>query len=169
MSGFSASLNIWKKFGFQAPMADSSLFIFFNGTTIIYLLIYVDDILVTGEPLDDGTNFRSVVGVFQYLLFTQPDIAFTVNQVCQYMRSPSTTHWAAVKRILHYLKATHDRGIVYKPSSLSLTTFADADYAGDPDDRRSTGGHCIFLGDNLISWISKKQRGVSRSSIEAEY
>ncbi|KAM2703827.1 hypothetical protein EV2_005377 [Malus domestica] len=233
--------------GFQASLSDSSLFTYFNGSTVIYLLIYVDDILVTGnnpshisqliqqlgqkfsmkdlgplhyflgmeiqrtptamyltqskyildllkktnmcdakplttpattgrklslyegEPLSDGTLFRSIVGALQYLLFTRPDIAFAVNQVCQYMHSPTTTHWAAVKRILRYLKATPDHGIVYKPSSLTLTAFADVDYAGDPDDRRSTGGYCIFLGDNLVSWSSKKQRGVSRSSIEAEY
>ncbi|XP_068314888.1 uncharacterized mitochondrial protein AtMg00810-like [Pyrus communis] len=107
--------------------------------------------LYEGEPFPDGTRFRSVVSALQYLLFTCPDIAFAVNQVCQYMHSPTTSHWAAVKRILRYLKGTHDHALVYTPSSLELTAFADADYAGDPDDRRSTGGYCIFLGDNLIS------------------
>ncbi|XP_070660527.1 uncharacterized mitochondrial protein AtMg00810-like [Malus domestica] len=125
--------------------------------------------LYDGEPLSDGTTFRSIVGALQYLLFTRPDIAYAVNQVCQFMHSPTTAHWAAVKRILQYLKGIHDHALIYKPSNLHLTAFADADYAGDPDDRRSTGGHCIFVGDNLISWSSKKQRGVSRSSTEAEY
>ncbi|XP_068307543.1 uncharacterized mitochondrial protein AtMg00810-like [Pyrus communis] len=91
--------------------------------------------LYEGEPLSDGTTFRSVVGALQYLLFTRPDIAFVVNQVCQYMHSPTTNHWAAVKRILRYLKGIHDHALVYTPSSLALTAFADTDYAGDPDDR----------------------------------
>ncbi|XP_070667350.1 uncharacterized mitochondrial protein AtMg00810-like [Malus domestica] len=108
------------------------------------------------EPLSDGTNFRSIIGALQYLLFTRPDIAFAVNQVCQYMHSPTTAHWDAVKRVLQYLKAIHDQGIVYKPSPLTLTAFTDEDYAGDPDDRRSSSGYGIFLGDNLVSWSSKK-------------
>ncbi|TQD73690.1 hypothetical protein C1H46_040776 [Malus baccata] len=122
-----------------------------------------------GEPVFDATEFRSVVGALQYLLFTYPDIAFSVNQVCQFMHSPTTVHWATVKCILRYLKGTHDHGMLYRPSSLSITAYADADYAGDPNDRRSIKGYCIFLCSNLISWCSKKQRGVSCSSTEAEY
>ncbi|XP_048436024.1 uncharacterized mitochondrial protein AtMg00810-like [Pyrus x bretschneideri] len=125
--------------------------------------------LYDGEPFSDVTEFRSVVGVLQYLTFTRPDIAFAVNQVCQYMHRPTTTHWIAVKHILRYLKTTPDHGLVYKPSSFNLVAYADADYAGDPDDRKSTGGYCIFLGNNLISWSSNKQRGVSRSSTESDY
>ncbi|KAI5333365.1 hypothetical protein L3X38_023496 [Prunus dulcis] len=52
------------------------------------------------------------------------------------------------------------------PSSQS---YSDADYVGDLDDRHSTGGYCVYLGTNLIYWISKKQLGVSRSSTESEY
>ncbi|KAM1791281.1 hypothetical protein ACFX12_035264 [Malus domestica] len=125
--------------------------------------------LYDGEPLQDITEFMSVVGALQYLTFTRPDIAFSVNQVCQFMHQPTTTHWIAVKRILRYLKSTPDHGLVYKPGPLTLTAFADSDYAGDPDDCKSTGGFCIFLGPNLVSWSSKKQKGVSRSSTESEY
>lgn len=103
--------------------------------------------LYKGEPLPDGTTFRSVVGALQYLLFTRPNIAFAVNQVYQYMHSPTTSHWAAVKRILRYLKGTHDHALVYTPNSLALTAFANVDYEGDPDDRQSTGGYCIFFGE----------------------
>lgn len=125
--------------------------------------------LFEGEHLSDETSFYNFVGALQYLLFTRPNIGYVINQVCQFMHSPTTGHWATVKCILRYLKGTHDHGLIYKPSSLTLTTFVDVDYAGDPDDRRSTGGHCIFLGDNLIYWSSKKQCGVSRSNTEAEY
>lgn len=106
-----------------------------------------------GEPLWDGTSFQSVVDTLQYLMFTCLDIAFAVNQVYQYMHFPTTIHWATVKRILRYLKGTHDHSLVYKPSSLALTSFVDA---GDLDNYHSTGGYYIFLGANLISWSSKK-------------
>lgn len=106
--------------------------------------------LYEGEPLLDGTNFRSVVGVLQYLIFTRPDIAFAVNQVCEYMHYPITVPWVAVKQILHYLKGFHDHSLIYKPSSSALTAFVDADYVGDPDDQCFTGGYCIFLCENLI-------------------
>ncbi|KAM1855940.1 hypothetical protein ACFX14_006232 [Malus domestica] len=107
--------------------------------------------LYDGEPLPDITEFRSVVGALQYLTFTRPNVAFSVNQVSQFMHKPTTTHWIAAKRILRYLKSIADHGLMYKPGPLTLTAFADSDYAGDPDDRKSTGGYCIFLGPNLVS------------------
>jgi histone deacetylase 1/2 len=119
---------------------------------------------------DDATRYRSIVGALQYLTFTRPDLAFAVNKVCQYLHSPTTTHWIAVKRILRYVKGTSDVGLrIIKSSSLLVSGFSDADWAGDIDDRRSTGGFAIFCGPNLISWSARKQPTVSRSSTEAEY
>jgi histone deacetylase 1/2 len=125
--------------------------------------------LYDGDPLSDPTEFRSVVGALQYLTLTRPDICFAVNQVCQFLHQPTTHHWTAVKRILRYLKDTPDHGLFYQPGSLLLEAYSDADYAGCPDDRHSTGGYCVYLGHNPISWSAKKQRTVSRSSTEAEY
>uniref|UniRef100_A0A2N9EQM2 Uncharacterized protein n=1 Tax=Fagus sylvatica TaxID=28930 RepID=A0A2N9EQM2_FAGSY len=125
--------------------------------------------LYDGDPLSDPTEFRSVVGALQYLTLTRPDICFAVNQVCQFLHQPTTNHWTAVKRILRYLKDTPDHGLFYQPGSLMLEAYSDADYAGCPDDRHSTGGYCVYLGHNPISWSAKKQRTVSRSSTEAEY
>jgi hypothetical protein len=71
---------------------------------------------------------------------------------------------------LRYLKHTSSLGLlIQRSSSLLLSGFADADWAGCPDDRRSTGGHAVFLGGNLVAWNSRKQPTVSRSSTEAEY
>jgi hypothetical protein len=95
---------------------------------------------------------------------------FVVNKVSQFMHNLTVLHWAAVKRILCYLKGSLDHGLTIKSSSdVTLHVFSDSDWAGCPDDRRSTKGYLIFLGPNLISWCSKKQPTVSRSSTEAEY
>ncbi|WOH07734.1 hypothetical protein DCAR_0727167 [Daucus carota subsp. sativus] len=122
-----------------------------------------------GDSLPDPSEYRSVVGALQYLTLTRPDISYAVNQVCQFMHQPTTTHWTAVKRILRYLKHTYDHGLFYRRGPLKIEAYSDADYAGNPDDRHSTGGYCIYLGYNPISWSAKKQRTVSRSSTEAEY
>ncbi|XP_062074863.1 uncharacterized mitochondrial protein AtMg00810-like [Humulus lupulus] len=123
-----------------------------------------------GTPLLDGSEYRSTVGALQYCTLTRPDIAFAVNKLCQFMQSPTDLHWLAVKRLLRYLKGTPHFGLHFSRSSdFSLQCFTDADWASCPDDRRSTSGFCIFLGDNLVSWSSSKQKVVSRSSTEAEY
>ncbi|CAL2258747.1 unnamed protein product [Prunus armeniaca] len=122
-----------------------------------------------GQPYGNPTLYRSIVGALQYLTFTRPDIAFSVHQVCQFMQNPMVSHFTAVKRILRYLKGTMHFGLSYTRGNLNLTAFSDADWAGDPNDRRSTTGLVVFLGSNPVSWSSKKQQTVSRSSTEAEY
>ncbi|KAM1319725.1 hypothetical protein ACFX2H_004687 [Malus domestica] len=131
-------------------------------------------VLDDGTPYNNPALYRSVVGALQYLTFTRPDIAFAVHQVCQFMQRPMESHFSAVKRILRYLKGTLNLGIHYVRGGLEVNSdtiraFSDADWAGDPNDRRSTTGFVVFLGSNPISWSSKKQQTVSRSSTEAEY
>uniref|UniRef100_A0A2N9FEL3 Reverse transcriptase Ty1/copia-type domain-containing protein n=1 Tax=Fagus sylvatica TaxID=28930 RepID=A0A2N9FEL3_FAGSY len=233
--------------GFTASLADASLFVLHHGSTTVYLLLYVDDIIITGnnstaisdiisqlsaafelkdlgplryflglqidykkvglfvhqhkyitdllhkfqmtdckasptpiattppistdnnDALSDPTPFRSLVGALQYATFTRLDIAFAVNRVCQFMHKPSTVHFVAAKRILRYLKGTLHKGVLFQPGPLALTAFTDADWAGDPSDRRSTSRVIVFLGHNLITWLAKKQHTISRSSTEAEY
>jgi hypothetical protein len=107
-----------------------------------------------GTPLgpQDATKYRSIVGALQYLTLTQPDIAFAVNKVCQYLHALIDAHWATLKRILRYLQGCTKLGLKFvKNSSLLVSAFAYADWADCLDDRRSTGGHAVFLGNNLVS------------------
>ena len=86
------------------------------------------------------------------------------------MAARRTIHFTVVLRILHYVKETLGHGLqCFSESSLVLSGYSDVDWAGDPIDRRSTTGYCFYLGYSLISWRSKKQSIVSRSSTESEY
>jgi histone deacetylase 1/2 len=84
---------------------------------------------------DDSTKYRSGVGALQYLTLTHLDISFSVNKVCQFLSALTDVHWTAVKRILRYLKQTQSFGLLLqKLSSMLLSGFANADWAGCPDD-----------------------------------
>ncbi|GJW90919.1 ribonuclease H-like domain-containing protein [Tanacetum coccineum] len=93
-----------------------------------------------------------------------------VQHICLYMHDPREPHFAALKRILRYVRGTVDFGLqLYVSATTSLVGYTDADWAGCPSTRRSTSGYCVFLGDNLLSWSAKRQHTISRSSAEAEY
>ncbi|KFK44388.1 hypothetical protein AALP_AA1G251100, partial [Arabis alpina] len=234
--------------GFVNSVSDTSLFILQQGKSIVYMLIYVDDILVTGNDnnllqhtldalasrfsvkdpedlhyflgiearrssqglhlsqrkyindllartnmllakpvltpmatspklslysgthLSDPTEYRAILGSLQYLSFTRPDLCYAVNKLSQYMHSPTSDHWSALKRLLRYLAGTTDHGIfLQKGTTLTLHAYSDADWAGDKDDYVSTNGYIVYLGSHPLSWSSKKQKGIARSSTEAEY
>jgi hypothetical protein len=123
-----------------------------------------------GDILPDPLLYRQLVGSLNYLTITRPDISFAVQQVSQFMHSPRHLHLAAVRRIIRYLKGTSHRGLFF-PTGIApkLCAYSDADWAGCPDTRRSVTGWCMFLGSSLISWKSKKQARVSKSSTESEY
>ena len=86
------------------------------------------------------------------------------------MHSPSSEHFDAVFRILRYLKGTPGRGLLFENKGhLRVEVFTDADWAGSVTDRRSTSGYYAFVGGNLVTWCSKKQNVVARSSAEAKF
>jgi histone deacetylase 1/2 len=207
----SSALLQW---GFSNSRTDSSMFLHFGASTTLIVLIYVDDILITGSssqhisslitkldsvfalrdlgrlsyflgievsylegcmhlsqtkytsdllhrttmfntkaaktpgaigqnlskfdgaPMEEVTQYCSIVGALQYLTITRPDIAFAVNKACQFMQQPTTAHWLSVKRILRYLKGTLHDGLLLCPSPhLTVEGFTDADWGAQPDDR----------------------------------
>uniref|UniRef100_A0A2N9I718 Integrase catalytic domain-containing protein n=1 Tax=Fagus sylvatica TaxID=28930 RepID=A0A2N9I718_FAGSY len=126
-------------------------------------------LLKSGTALPDPTEYRTIVGSLQYLLITRPDLAFAVNKLSQYMHTPTTDHWSFVKRLLRYLCGTINEGLqIHRKSPLNLHAYSDADWAGDKDDFSSTSAYVIYLGRNPVSWSSKKQKTIARSSTEAE-
>ena len=85
-------------------------------------------VLHDGSPPTNATTNRSVIGALQYLSITCPDISYTVNKLSQFMHCPSKTHWAAVKRLLRYLKHTINHGFLLKRGQpLQLHAYFDAD------------------------------------------
>nr|XP_020172578.1 uncharacterized mitochondrial protein AtMg00810-like [Aegilops tauschii subsp. strangulata] len=123
-----------------------------------------------GPPVDDPTAYRSLASALQYLMITRPELAYAVQQVCLHMHDPRAGHLALLKRVLRYVRGSTDLGLhLHASANLELRAYTDADWAGCPDTRRSTSGYCIYLGDALVSWSSKRQATVSRSSAEAEY
>ncbi|MCI03083.1 copia protein, partial [Trifolium medium] len=123
-----------------------------------------------GPLYDDVSAYRRLVGRLLYLTTTRPDITFITQQLSQFLSKPTQIHYNAAIRVLKYLKSCPGRGLFFpRASPLQLFGFSDADWAGCKDSRRSISGQCFFLGQSLISWRTKKQLTVARSSSEAEY
>ncbi|XP_071687662.1 secreted RxLR effector protein 161-like [Rutidosis leptorrhynchoides] len=123
-----------------------------------------------GAPVEDPTKYRSLAGALKYLTFTRPGISYAVQQVCLHMHDLREPHMHALRHIIRYLQGTLHYGLqLYKSPSRRLVAYTDADWAGCPDTRRSTSGYCVYLGDNLVSWSSKRQPTLSRSTAEVEY
>ncbi|GKB90788.1 retrovirus-related pol polyprotein from transposon TNT 1-94 [Tanacetum coccineum] len=124
---------------------------------------------LSGEPVDQ-TDYRSKIGSLMYLTSSRPDIVQAVCYCARYQARPTEKHLKEVKRIFRYLRGTIHMGLWYpKGSGFELTAFSDADHAGCLDTRKSTSGGIQFLGDKLVSWMSKKQDCTAMSSAEAEY
>lgn len=123
-----------------------------------------------GTPLPDPGAYRRLIGKLLYLTTTRPDISFSVQQLSQYMGHPTNLHHDAAIHVLRYIKSSPAQGLFYpSDSTLQLKGFSDSYWATCLDTRKSVTGYYVFLGSSLISWKSKKQSTVSRSSSEAEY
>ncbi|KAA0063166.1 Beta-galactosidase [Cucumis melo var. makuwa] len=118
----------------------------------------------------DKEQYQRLVGKLIYLSHTRPDISFAVSVVSQFMQASYEKHMEAVNRILRYLKNTPGKGLMFrKTNRKTIEAYTDSDWAGSVIDRKSTSGYCTFVWGNLVTWRSKKQSVVPRSSAEAEY
>ena len=121
------------------------------------------------EPFDREI-YQQAIGCLTYVsTSTRPDISAAVGALSQHMAQPSADHWSGIKRIFRYIKGTLNFGLRFAAGNSTLHGYSDADWAGNKDTRRSTSGYVFRIGDSTISWSSKKQRTVARSSTEAEY
>ncbi|RVW74496.1 Retrovirus-related Pol polyprotein from transposon RE1 [Vitis vinifera] len=214
-----------KKYGFQQSNSDHTLFLKHRQGKLTALIVYVDDMIITGDdseeitrlqeqlasefemknlgglkyflgievarsseptetpiipnhklgeypnqvPTDKG-RYQRLVGKLIYLSHTRPDIAYAVSVVGQFMHCPSEDHMSAIMQILRYLKSSPGNGLMFsKNDHLRVEGYTDADWAGNIMDRKSTSGYFTFVGGNLVTWRSKKQKVVALSSAEAEF
>jgi hypothetical protein len=115
-----------------------------------------------GLPLEDPTRYRHLVGNLVYLTATRPDIAYAVHTLSQFVKAPTTVHYAHLLRVLRYLRRTISRQLFYATSSQPmLHAYSNAIWASDHVERVSITGYCIFLGGSPIAWKSKRQSAVS--------
>lgn len=121
-------------------------------------------------PLINPESYRRLVGRLIYLTITWPDLTYSVHMLSQFMHKPGKSHLDAAHRVLRYLKGTPNHGFLLPSTcNLQLSAYSNSDWASCPTSRRSTTGYITFLGASPISWCTKKQSTVARSSAEAEY
>ena len=123
-----------------------------------------------GDPVSDAILYRRLVGKLLYLTITRPDITFAVHCLSRFVQAPQSPHLQAMHHLLRYLESSPGFDLFYpSSSSVALKAFSDADWGTCVDTRRSVTGYCVFVGDSLVAWKSKKQTTVSRSSAEASF
>ena len=124
---------------------------------------------VEGHPFEHPDRYRRFVGRLVYLSVTRPELSYSVHILAQFLSNPQVAHWDAALRVLRYIKGYPGQGILLSKSALQLNAFCDSDWAACPLTRRSLTGYIVLLGTSPVSWKTKKQPTVYRSSSEAKY
>ena len=117
----------------------------------------------------DPILYRSMIGSFFYLTASRPNISYSVGVCARYQSNPKESHVTTIKHIIKYVKSTNNYGAwCDKDTNDVLVRYFDADWASNVDDRKSTSSGCFYLGNNLVSWMSKKQKSISLSTVKVE-
>lgn len=125
---------------------------------------------VSKDEIIDRECYQRLTRRLIYLSHTRPDITFAVSVISPFMHAPGATHFEDIFRILRYLKGTPGMGLIFRNiGNIQIEAYTDADLTDNINDRKSTSGHCTFVGGNLVTWRRKKQNVVARSSAEAEF
>ncbi|KAI4345038.1 hypothetical protein L6164_012206 [Bauhinia variegata] len=128
-------------------------------------LTHTDNSLLSGS-----SYYRQLLGKLLYLTLSRPDFSYATQVLSQFIDKPATIHLQAVFRVLRYLKSSPGLGLFLPASSSAiLTAYSNGDWDACKETRHFVTGYFVFLGNSLISWKSKKQQTISRSSVEAEY
>ena len=131
------------------------------------------NVKLTVDLLGKSVNhflYRSMISSLLYLTASRPDISYSVGVCARYQANPKESHMTTLKRIIKYVKITAKFGVWYnKDTSDVLARYSNIDWAGNANDRKNTSGSCFYVGNNLGSWMSKKQNSISLSTTEAEY
>ena len=123
-----------------------------------------------GTPTNNATQYQRIIGALQYLTLTRPGLSFSINKLSIFMHKPTSLHLPHLRRLLEYLKSTINFAIVIrKPHSFNMIAYTDANWGEIVDDNTLTLAYIIFFGGNPISWLSKKQRTMDKSSSKAKY
>jgi hypothetical protein len=121
------------------------------------------------SQLVDSTLYHQLIDSLMYLVNSKPEICFAIHILSQFMVDPRRVHWVATKHVLKYLCGTVDYGLDYlRGDGIRLVGYTNSDWAGSVSDMKSTSG-CFGLGSTTVSWLSRKQKSVALSSIEADY
>lgn len=123
-----------------------------------------------GDLYTDPTFYRCMVGKLNFLTHTRPDLSYTIQCLSQFLQNPRVQHYQALLHTLHYVASTAGQGIMlYASDQLSLKAYFDSDCGARTDFRRSITGYVMLLDNFPVSWKSKKQGTISKSSSKAEY
>jgi len=122
-----------------------------------------------GEPVAQR-EYAQIIGSLLHLMnFSRPDIAYDVCRLSRYTHNPNQEHWAAIDRLMKYLRGTMSYGILYSGFPAVLEGYSDANWISDSDEIKSTSGYVFTLAGGAISWKSAKQTIIARSTMESEF